>query len=126
MIREAETFLSGFRWCLEVRELYVGLAFPGVVAVFLMRIIPSEDADEWLWVVVGDVPPAYLVLDDAPTSADALRGYIEQMDRWVAAVKVGDSTDGIIPVNTAPTSEAADALETRLRLLEVGVLGPRP
>jgi hypothetical protein len=52
------------------------------VAVLLVKITPTrEDVDEWLWVVVGDLPPAYLVADDAPGPAAALRAYISSVTR---------------------------------------------
>jgi hypothetical protein len=74
MFYRARTYVQSFDWCDEVRECYVGdIAVPGVIAVLLFRIASSHDAvDEWLWVVTGDLPPAYLVTDDAPTPAAAL------------------------------------------------------
>ena len=93
MVAQARSFLERFRWCSGVRALYGGKAVPGVVAVFLAEIAPSEaGVDETLWVVVGDVPPAYLVLDRAPNSTAALRIYIENMRGWVTAVRAGEST----------------------------------
>ena len=44
----------------------------GVVAVFLFRIDGPPEVDPLLWVVVGDLPTAYLVTDDAPSPAIAL------------------------------------------------------
>jgi hypothetical protein len=102
----------------------------GVVVVLLFRIVPArEDVDEWLWVVVGDVPPAYLVTDDAPNPASALDGYIGEMERWVAAVRAGQPVDDLIPVGTVdgaaqlePTVERADEIESRLRFLTEEIL----
>lgn len=119
MVTQAKSFLERFRWCGGVRALYGGKAIPGVVAVFLAEITPGETGvDQTLWVVVGDVPPAYLVLDRAPNSTDALGIYIENMRRWVRAVLAGESTRGLIPVNTEPTPESAEMLASRLDFLE--------
>src|SRR5689334_387913 len=64
--REAQDFLSGKPWCKKVGEGYLAWAIAGVVGVFLFRLIPTrDDVDETLWVVVGDLPPAYLVCDNA-------------------------------------------------------------
>ena len=72
MVVDATEFIVGQRWCGVLVDLYVGVAVPGVVAVFLARIEPSEQGvDEWLWLVVGDVPAAYLVTDETSTSVDA-------------------------------------------------------
>jgi hypothetical protein len=120
---KATDFLSSFRWCTSVVESFVGLAVAGVIGVFLFRIRPAEpDVDEWLWVVVGDVPPAYLVVDDAPSPTAALEAYISEMQQWVDAVKAGAPTDELIPVNVPATREFADMLESRLQFLQQRVL----
>lgn len=119
MADEARFFLNKFDWCKEIRELYFGLGIGGVLAVFLARILPSEkDVDEWLWVIVGDLPSAYLVTDAASTPAAALRAYIEEMREWVAAVRAGESVDNVIPVNAPVTPQNADALCSRLNHIE--------
>jgi hypothetical protein len=118
MLEEATDFLRGFAWSGTIRRRSLGLGVGGVVAVFLFEIEPAHpDVDARLWVVVGDLPPAYLVTDHAPTARDALTGYVEQMSRWVDAAKSGDSVDDLIPVNVPPTPENADLLERRLAFL---------
>lgn len=104
--------------------MYAEIAVAGVVGVFLCYIEPEahENVDEWLWVVVGDVPPAYLVTDDAPTSTGALEAYIVEMQTWVAAVNAGKSVDDLIPVSVPPTKEHAAMLQTRLAFLRSRIL----
>lgn len=48
----------------------------------------------------------------------ALRGYIEEMREWVAAVRAGESVDNVIPVNAPATLQNADALCSRLDHME--------
>jgi len=123
MLAEASRYLSSFRWSGQIEQSYFGLGVGGIVAVFLFRIRPSEPSvDEWLWVVVGDVPPAYLVADEAPNPACALKVYIGLMREWVKAVHEGQPTDELIPVNVDPTEEWANQLEGRLDFLEREVL----
>jgi hypothetical protein len=123
----AEEWLSSFRWCKGVKECFFGCGLGGVIAVFLMAIEPgSEDVDEYLWVVVGDVPSAYLVTEDAPTPAKALEVYCVLMQDWVDAVRAGKSVGDLIPVNAAPTLENADALQTRLTTLQQLEIPERP
>lgn len=119
MADEARVFLNQFDWCKEIREFYFGLGIGGILAVFLARILPSnEHVDEWLWVVVGDLPQAYMVTDAASKPVAALRGYIEEMREWVAAVRAGESVDNVIPVNAPATLQNADALCSRLDHIE--------
>jgi hypothetical protein len=116
---DAEAFLKGFGWCRDVLASYSGIAVPGVVGVFLHHIQPTEaQVDDWLWTVVGDLPPAYLVTDEARTPDEALEAYIGEMRTWVDAVRMGQPTEELIPVNVPPTQEYAAMLDSRLRLLE--------
>jgi len=118
MVREAEIYLSAFDWCESVAESYFGLGVGGVVAVLLFRIVPrGEGVDEWLWVIVGDLPPAYLVTDHNPTPVSALEAYVEEMSAWLAAAEGGRSVDELIPVNVPPTRENAEQLKRRLTFL---------
>jgi hypothetical protein len=118
MLEEATSFINGFAWCGAVRRRWFGLGVGGVVAVFLFEIDAARPGvDERLWVVVGDLPPAYLVLDDAPTAHDALEGYVQEMSRWAEAARSGAPVDDLIPVNVAPSRENAELLLRRLSFL---------
>lgn len=114
----AENYLRCFKWCTGIRETFFGDGYGGIVAVFLFRIERgSPDVDEWLWVIFGDVPPAYLVTDECKTPSEALTGYIGEMSKWVALAKEGRSSVDVIPVYVPPTPENADDLAKRLTLL---------
>src|SRR5688572_17976183 len=87
-LAEAERFLRSHGWCGEIVERYFGYGVPDVLAIFLIRIRPLQPhVDEDLWVIVGDVPPAYIVTEGNDTPRDALAGYVEEMNRWVEAVE---------------------------------------
>jgi hypothetical protein len=127
MLREARTFVTSFRWCRCLKKISFGLGVGGIVAVFLAKIEPAEaDVDDELWVVVGDVPPAYLVTEESPDPKAALRAYIAEMRRWIRAVRAGRSTRELIPVNAPATREMAKRLEIRLDFLEQKVLPSKP
>lgn len=115
----AVNYIRSFAWSGTVLELYRGVHVPGILGIFLVRLRPSApNVDDWLWVVVGDVPPAYLVAEGNPTPADALEGYIREMRRWVEAVQSGKPVGGLIPVNAPPTPAFAEMLERRLGSLK--------
>jgi hypothetical protein len=119
----AREFISGFDWCLGIRELFFGAGIGDVFAVFLARIFASRTTvDEYLWIVVGDIPPAYLVVDDCPSPKAALEGYIWEMRKWVQLAKQGQSSTDVIRVNTPATPEFADLLEGRLNALEQRII----
>lgn len=119
----ATEFMERFRWCRRIRTRRFAFAVGEIVGVFLFEIDPvSEDIDRKLWVIVGDIPPAYLVMDDAPGAHAALEGYIWEMRRWVSAARCGESVDKLIPVNVPATPEWAGELDSRLDFLEKWIL----
>ena len=80
--------------------------------------MPGEaEVDEWLWVIVGDIPPAYLVTDVCKNPAEALDAYTEQMSNWIALAREGKTSKQVIPVNLPATPEGAEYLRLRLELL---------
>lgn len=123
MLGEAKTYIQSFDWCLSVEEAYLGIGLPGIIAIFLFNIRPSRsEIDEWLWIVVGDMPPAYLSVIDSPNPASALDSYIGAMEDWVKAVREGDSVDHLIPVNVPPELEWANKLDSRIKFLDEKIL----
>ncbi len=122
-LAKAHAFISGHAWCTRVREQYFGLGVGGIVSVFLFEIAPERgDIDELLWVVVGDLPSAYLVADEARDPAEALAQYITLMRQWISAVNEGGDLSAVYPVAAAATSANAAALEGRLDYLEKDLL----
>jgi len=123
MEAEAHEFICRQDWCEHIDRQYLAYGVGGVVAVFFFQITPNaEDVDSCLWVVVGDLPPAYLVVDDCPTAADVLDGYCSLMMEWVEAVEAGESVDELIPVNASPTIENAEQLKGRLDFLRSRII----
>jgi hypothetical protein len=119
----AEKFVTSFSWCNVIEQAYAGIVIPSVIGTFLFEITPTTpDVDRVLWIIIGDVPPAYLVVDEAPNPAMALKQYIELMSDWVKAVEEGRSVEDLIPVNVAPTQEYAAMLKSRLAFLRDRVL----
>jgi hypothetical protein len=115
MADEAREFLLSFKWCRNVRHSWFGWGVGGVCAVFFFEIDPSvKKVDKWLWVIVGDLPPAYLVVDASPTALAALANYVDLVQEWIDAVRDKRPVTDCIPVNAPATREYADLLQRRL------------
>src|SRR5688572_15136850 len=83
MAREARTYITSFDWCPPILQSYLAYGVGGVAAIFLFQFAEKiGGTDQELWVVVGDLPSAYLVVipEDSPKSA--LGRYCELMDEW--------------------------------------------
>src|SRR5215207_1799919 len=123
LLEEATAYLNRFNWHRGLGEAYLGIGVPKILGVFLFEIVPaSEDVDDKVWVIVGDLPPAYITTEDAPNPATALDAYIGAMEEWVEAAREGRSGEGLIPVNDTATTENADGLDSRLRFLDKEIL----
>jgi len=123
MLNAARAYLESFKWCHEIEKIYFGFGIGGIVAIFLFEIKNmAYPRDTFLWVVVGDLPPAYLVTDEAPDTPTALQLYIDLMREWVEAVKKGESVSELITVNAPTTKKYANMLQGRINYLEENVL----
>jgi len=118
MLKNATRCITGFPWCPPIEDVFLGAGIGGVVALFLFHFREKiKGTDDWLWVVVGDLPSAYLVLDNSPDPVCALEGYCELMDDWAKAVLDGQSLDDVYPVKAEPTEEHARMLLSRLEFI---------
>jgi hypothetical protein len=118
MYKDACEYLLSFKWCKSIRRAWFGRGVGGIYAVFLFKIAPSsKKVDKLLWVIVGDIPSAYLVVDESATPLAALRNYVELMQEWVDTVKADKSVDDCIPVNAPATLEYANLLRRRLNFM---------
>jgi hypothetical protein len=123
LLDEATTYLKSFTWCRGIKGAYLGIGVPPILGVFLFEIVPArKGVDDKVWVVVGDLPPAYITTEESPNPATALDSYIGAMEDWVEAARAGRSVQGLIPVNVPPTEENAGRLESRLSFLDQEIL----
>ena len=122
MLNDARNYILAFAWCDSILESYFAAGVGKILAIFLFKISTTNpEVPPWEWVVVGDIPSAYLPLEDCPSSKAVFHTYLEGMGRWVALAREGREAgpaDGIPPVNVPATFEWAEDLDGRLRLLK--------
>lgn len=122
-LQEAEDEINYYSWHDGIVNSYFGMGVGGIFAVFLFEILPNrEEIDNFVWVIVGDLPSAYITCEEAPNPACALDGYIGAMEEWVEAAKSGKSVENLIPVNVHATPEYGEQLESRLKFLDEKIL----
>jgi hypothetical protein len=111
-------YLSNKKWCKKIIKGYFGYGIGKIIAIFLFKLDPiANDIDNFTWIIVGDLPPAFLSPVYCKNPKDALNGYIGEMTAWVKAVKHNKPVDKLIPVNSPATLEYAKMLESRLVFL---------
>ena len=125
MLDEAERYLLSYSWCDSIIRAYFGGGVAKSLAIFLFNISPARpDVNEWIWIIVGDIPPAYVPLEDCESAMEAFETYIDGMKRWAVLARegrVGTPEEGVPPVNAPATPEWAEKVEMKLRVLTAGV-----
>ncbi|NEU06984.1 hypothetical protein GZH53_01555 [Flavihumibacter sp. R14] len=116
---QAKKYLRSFDWCVEIKKSWYDHEY-GIfekVGVFLFEIQPiDEGVDDFIWVIVGDLPSVYL--DKSITTARrALETYCELMEDWVENVVEGRSVLESYPVPVDPNIENAELLSSRIRFI---------
>lgn len=131
--QEARDYLLSHAWCPGIKELVPAYALPPYLALFLARLVrpirSRGGVDTELWVVVGDLPPAYFITDDAETAPEALDTYCGLMEEWSDQVIAGGDLTHCYPVNAEPTLEHAQMLKSRVEFIRDKLIiqsGPQP
>ena len=115
---EADNFITSYRWCPIIKEKFFGFGVGYIVAVFLYHFDSMiNQTDDWLWVIVGDIPSVYLVIDEASSPKEALERYCELMEDWANNIMSDTTIENCFPVAAAPTKENADLLLRRTRFI---------
>jgi len=116
---EARSFVQGFHWAPPIEDLVLAFGVGPILGLFLARFEHSIASggckgDIEIWVVVGDLPPAYFVVDDAPTPAEALEIYCELMEDWADRVLADEDLSDSYPIAAEPTMEHGKMLKSRI------------
>jgi len=123
MNERASVYLSGFDWCKQIRcsSLYMNLG--STLCIFLFEIENSASGeDNFLWLMVGDLPSMYLDVYGSKSTKEVLHRYAALAKDWIANVESGLSVDDCYPFDAAATREMADLLKKRVNLIEKSII----
>lgn len=121
--QEARDYITSFKWCLPIKAMYLAYGIGGILALFLIEFEGKiGGTDDRLWVVVGDLPSVYMIVQSDDTVRNVLEGYCELMDDWIAAIRNNGSFENVYPVRAARTEEHADMLTSRLKFIRENIL----
>jgi hypothetical protein len=119
MMEQAKDFICSHPWGKEPDQSYLACGIGGLYSIWLFDYnLPFINEDKSLWVIVGDIPPAYLVTDEILNCKDALMCYISIMRDWIKCVKNNDSLVDCFPVDVEPNIVNANLLSSRLDFLD--------
>jgi hypothetical protein len=125
LVNEGYQFLTRHSWCLSVRHSYLCELWEGILAILYFEIEPaSTDIDDSVWIIAGDISPAYIDVAICQTVRDALEAYIDVLQDWIDAVLKEESVSEMMPLyvrysmNRIPaTPEYANLLQYRVKYI---------
>ncbi|WP_395671827.1 hypothetical protein [Phenylobacterium sp.] len=123
---EARDYVRTRPWSKPIREMMLAYGLGRILALFLVRFEEpirwegEEDAE--LWIVVGDLPPAYFGTDDSPNPAEALETYCVFMEDWADRILEGRHLEDAYPIAAAPTEEHARMLKSRIEFIRQEII----
>jgi hypothetical protein len=123
MAKAARDYISSYAWCPPIKDMHLAYGVGRVVAVFLVEFPEKiRGTDDKLWVVVGDLPNAYLVVEPDDGPSPTLDRYCELMEDWISAVQKSGDLSNVFPVAAASTPENADLLKRRVEFLRKEII----
>lgn len=119
----ATEYLKAQTWCEQILKQFYCATWNDLFGIFYFEIAPSTiNVDKNVWIVVGDVPPAYIDIESAQNECEVIESYIYIMRNWVDAVENNGNIANCFPINVPPTREFSEMLKIRLTLIEDEIL----
>jgi hypothetical protein len=124
MADKAIRYIRECPWCIDIHEQFFGDGYGGIVALFLLRVtIRGLKNPEWIWVIVGDMPSAYLEAEGFKSPQAALRRYIDGIEDWIATPEnERGSRKDLPPIDVPPADEFIEMLRVRMETLRAQIL----
>ncbi|GHT27835.1 hypothetical protein FACS18942_07650 [Planctomycetales bacterium] len=118
MLERATCYVQSFQWSLPIKNTFFAGGIGNVIAVFLFEFEKKiNDTDDALWIIEGDLPSAYLTVDEIHSATEAIKYYCDLMDEWINAVTNQLPLINVFPVQTQPTIDNAKLLFSRIRYI---------
>ncbi|MCU0379375.1 MAG: DUF4826 family protein [Bacteroidales bacterium] len=120
--KEASNYLKSQKWCNAILDSWYDRGLADKVAVFFFKIDPVKGADDYVWIIVGDIPPAYVDIESATNGACAIQVYADIMEDWIKAAREGGNMEEVFPVNIAANEKYANMLASRIQFIRERIL----
>ena len=120
LAEEAQNYLKSHKWCDKIIQGWLAEEWGYILSIFYFELKPtqSSNADNYVWIIVGDLPPAYIDIQSASNSFEALNAYVLIMEEWINNIKQGKSVDDCFPINVEPSIKYADMLSSRINIIK--------
>ncbi|MGQ7857523.1 hypothetical protein ACUN24_25075 [Pedobacter sp. WC2501] len=119
----ASNYLNKFRWCERIIDCNLYLNFGKILCIFLFEIEnASSPEDNFIWVVVGDVPSMYMDVYGPKSTREVLEVYVNLSRDWIDAIEKGEGIEKCFPFDNDPSLELAGMLKSRVDRIEFSII----
>ncbi|MDD4968141.1 MAG: DUF4826 family protein [Paludibacter sp.] len=117
---EAQKYLNSFVWCNKILNGWLVKDWGYMLCIFYFEIdsVPQSGADKFVWIIVGDLPSAYIDIESAHNELEAFEVYVFLMEEWITNVEQGKSVDDCFPINVKPSKKHANMLSNRVKIIK--------
>jgi hypothetical protein len=123
LVQESKDYLNSHSWCTKINDGWVFINLGRVLCIFLYAIENNQSPDDnLLWVVVGDLPAAYLDTFTVSDTKDVLKVYTELVNDWIVHVESNQSLDDCFPLKSDRSLESTEMVKRRIVLLQNNIM----
>lgn len=120
---KAETYIKSFKWCKEIKDCSLYTNLGKIFCIFLFNIDNTASReDNFLWIVVGDIPSMYLDIFGAKTTRAVVETYTVLAEDWIDKIKKSKSVAKCYPFDAEPTLELAELLEKKVSFMKTTLI----
>lgn len=115
---QGRNYIKRHIWCERVNNAWLAYHLEGIFAINIFEVSSSNpNVDKYIWVLTGDLPPAYIDIESASYPLEVLSAYTEIMQDWVDTVRNNGNVEECYPIEVEANLKHADMLEYRLNFL---------
>ena len=123
LAKKASAYLYSHIWCNKIEKQWLVANWENLFAIFFFKITTNtKDTNEYVWLVVGDLPSICIDVESATNEQEVVKAYITIMEDWIKCVHNKGDIKKCYPINVPPTKGYADMLNTRISLIKEHIL----
>jgi len=123
LLDESHRYLSSHPWCQNITNGWLFTNLGEVLCIFLYQIENSQSpTDNLIWVIVGDLPPAYIDSKEIGNTRKVVEVYIYLVKDWIEHAENARNMEQCYPLLSGWTEEHVEMLKVRADLLEKSIL----
>lgn len=123
LLEESKKYLTSHKWCKSIKQGWLFTNIGYAVNIFLYEIENEQSPDDnFIWIMVGDLPAIYLDTYGVETTREVIEGYIDLASDWIHFAESDQYLDNCFPFQINISSESIRMFKERIQLLHDNIL----